>query len=197
MSAKRIFILNGHPGAVSLSRSLAEIYARAARAAGHEVRVVHLSELEFDADFGQGSFQDPKPLEPVLENVMRDLSWSNHFVLAMPMWWGGLPAKLKGLIDRSFLPGTTFDTRATTRLGMPSPLLTGRSARVIVTSDTPGWFQRLIYRNALIHQLRGQVLGFVGIRPARFTWFSGASHPAEGLVDRWARTVEGLGARAC
>ncbi|MGB3316699.1 MAG: NAD(P)H-dependent oxidoreductase [Albidovulum sp.] len=196
MQAKRIFILDGHPAATSLSRSFAEAYAKAARAAGHEVRMAHLSAMEFDADFGQGSFREWKPLEPVLETVMQDLSWSDHFVLAMPMWWGSLPAKLKGLIDRTFLPGTTFDTRVTNSIGMPAPLLTGRSARVIVTSDTPGWFQRLRYRNALIHQLRSQVLGFVGIRPARFTWFAGASQPGEGAVGRWAREVEGLGARA-
>ncbi|MCV2874142.1 NAD(P)H-dependent oxidoreductase [Defluviimonas sp. WL0050] len=196
MQAKRIFILDGHPAATSLSRGFAEAYANAAQAAGHEVRIAHLSDMEFDADFGQGNFKDWKPLEPVLEDVMQDLTWSDHFVLTMPMWWGSLPAKLKGLIDRTFLPGTTFDTRVTNMIGMPAPLLNGRSARVIVTSDTPGWFQRLKYRNALIHQLRGQVLGFVGIRPARFTWFAGASHPGEGAVGRWARAVEGLGARA-
>ena len=196
MQPKRIFILDGHPAATSLSRHFAEAYAASARAAGHDVRMTHLSDMEFDADFGKGGFGDWKPLEPALEKVMRDLSWSNHFVLAMPMWWGSLPAKLKGLIDRTFLPGTTFDTRVTDRLGLPAPLLTGRSARVIVTADTPGWFQRLRYRNALIHQLRGQILGFVGIRPARFTWFAGASHPGAGVVRRWARAVKGLGARA-
>ena len=44
MNKKRIFILNGHPAEVSLSKKLAETYADAAIAAGHEVRITHLND---------------------------------------------------------------------------------------------------------------------------------------------------------
>lgn len=196
MSRKNIFILDGHPGRTSLSRSFALAYAAAARLRGHEVRLRHLSELEFDDDFGGGGYARPKPLEPALEQVLADIEWSDHFVIAAPMWWGGLPARLKGLIDRVFLPGRAFDTRNTGLGGMPSPLLSGRTARVILTSDTPGWIMRLLYRRALIWQLKGQILGFVGFKPARVTWFAGASHPEPGKVERWIAQVERIGAAA-
>ncbi len=196
MYPKRIFILNGHPGQASLSRTFVETYARTANASGHDVRVVHLADLEFDMDFGNGGYDHPKEVEPALERVLSDLQWSEHLVLAMPMWWGGLPAKLKGLIDRAFLPGRTFDPRSKTTLGMPTPLLAGRSARVIVTTDTPGWFLRLMYKSALTYQLGGQILGFVGFKPARFTYLAGASHPKEGKVAQWISEVEKLGAAA-
>ena len=196
MTQKKIFILNGHPAETSLSRSLAETYAEAARTAGHEVRIAHLSHLDFDDDFGQGSYTDFKPLEPALEQVLENLEWSDHLVLTSPMWWGGLPARLKGLIDRTFIPGRTFDTRNLNFAGMPSPMLTGRTARVILTSDTPSWFMRLAYRRALIWQLKGQILGFVGFKPARFTWFSGASQPKPGHVEKWFEQVRLIGARA-
>lgn len=193
---KRIFLIDGHPAERSLSRSLVERYAQAARAAGHEVRVAHLHRLRFDPDYGQSGYTQPKTLEPDLERVLADLEWSEHLVLAAPMWWGGLPARLKGLLDRALLPGRSFDTRSTNWLGMPKPMLTGRSARVLLTSDTPGWFLRLAYRNALIWQLRGQVLGFVGIRPARFTHFSGASEARPAAVAGWLAQAERLGATA-
>ncbi len=196
MKQKKIFILDGHPAASSLSRSLAETYAQSARNAGHDVRVAHLSHLEFDEDFGQGSYTDFKPLEPALEDVLSNLEWSNHLVLVSPMWWGGLPARLKGLIDRTFVPGRTFDTHNLNYAGMPSPMLTGRTARVILTSDTPGWFMRIAYRRALIWQLKGQILGFVGFKPAKFTWFSGASHPKPGVVEKWMDKVRSIGAQA-
>ena len=46
----RILVLDGHPAPASLCRSLAQRYADAAREAGHELRVVHLHDLDFDAD---------------------------------------------------------------------------------------------------------------------------------------------------
>ena len=167
---------NIHPGRlpcrkqlVSQPRSLAETYAKSARNAGHDVRVAHLSHLEFDEDFGQGSYTDFKPLKPALENVLLNLKWSNHLVLTSPMWWGGLRARLRCLIDRIFIPGRTFDTRNLNYAGMPSPMLTGRTACAILTSDTPGWFMRIANRRALIWQLKGQILGFVGFKLVKFT----------------------------
>jgi NAD(P)H dehydrogenase (quinone) len=196
MTPKRIYILNGHPAESSLNRTLAETYAAAARDAGHEVRLTHLHGLSFDLDFGFGGYDNQKPLEVDLERVLDDIEWSQHVVLTTPMWWGGLPAKLKGLFDRAFLPGRTFNTRETDWMGMPKPMLSGRTGRVIMTSDTPGWFMRWIYHNAMLCQLRDQILGFVGIKPARFTHFSGASHPKPGVVKRWIAEVQGYGAVA-
>lgn len=121
--------------------------------------------------------------------MLEDIEWSDHVVLTTPMWWGGLPAKLKGLFDRAFQPGRVFDTE-NTRASMPLPLLTGRTARLILTSDTPSWFLRIAYRNAIFHQLRGQIFGFVGIKPLRITHFSAASHPSENTVRKWVKKVE-------
>jgi NAD(P)H dehydrogenase (quinone) len=195
MRTKRIFVIDGHPAGMSLSRAFAEKYAIEARNAGHEVRLLHIHDLEFDSDFGVSRFADAKPLEPGLERLVENIEWCEHFVLAAPMWWGGLPAKLKGVIDRALLPGRAFDTRVKPGT-MPKPMLGGRTARVILTSDTPGWVMRFIYRNALIWQLRRQILGFVGIRPSRFTWFAGASEPRPGVVEHWMAKVGKIGAAA-
>lgn len=196
MIQKRLYVLNGHPAASSLNKSLAEAYAASAREAGHEVRVTHIHDLEFDPDYGFAGYTNQKPLEDCLEQVLADIEWSNHVVLTTPMWWGGLPAKLKGLFDRAFLPGRTFDTRNTTLLGLPGPLLSGRTGRVILTSDTPGFFFRLAYNNALILQVKKQILEFVGIKPTRVTHFAGASYPKEGAVDKWLEKAKALGHRA-
>lgn len=192
---KRIFVLNGHPAARSLNRTLAETYASAARAAGHEVRLSHIGEMEFDLDYGFAGYAESKPLESALEGLLTDIEWSEHVVITAPMWWGSLPARLKGAIDRAFLPGRTFDTRVPAGK-MPKPMLSGRSARLILTADTPKWFLSLVYSSPIIHQLRGHILRFVGITPARVTYFAGASHPKKGRVERWIGKIERLGLSA-
>jgi putative NADPH-quinone reductase len=55
---------------------------------------------------------------------------------------------------------------------------------------------RLLYRNALVWQLRHQVLGFVGIRPVRLGWFAAASHARPATVQRWLAQARAWGARA-
>ncbi|GHH00652.1 NAD(P)H-dependent oxidoreductase [Pseudodonghicola xiamenensis] len=191
MSPKRILILNGHPAETSISRQIAQSYAQAAEQAGHSLRVTHLAGLSFDPDFGFGGYRRHKPLEPDLEQFLADLAWCDHFVLVTPMWWGGLPAKLKGLIDRSFLPGRTFDTRGK----LPKPLLKGRSGRVILTSDSPWWYFRLLHR-PLYWQLKRQILGFVGLKPVRISHFAQASHPTREAVEGWLADTRRLAGRA-
>ena len=191
----KVFLLNGHPGQDSISGQLVESYATAADSNGHEVRVQHLHAMQFDADHGAGGYGDVKPLESALEMFLQNLEWANHIVLATPMWWGGLPAKLKGLFDRALLPGRAFDTREIV-CGSPKPLFSGRSARVFVTSDTPGWAMSLLYKRSMFHQIRKQIFGFVGIRPTRITHFNAASHPAPETVNRWLQEAAHLGDQA-
>ena len=190
---QRIFILNGHPGPSSVSRQAMDRYAAAAIAAGHEVRLTQLQDLSFDPDRGKAGYSNPKPLEPELEQALENLEWCSHFVLAFPLWWGGFPAKLKGWIDRVFVNGRTFTTDRTTSIGLPAPLLTGRSARVLITSDTPRSFLWLAYRDAILRQLKGQILGFCGFKPVRITFFAPASHPKPGAVDTLLEKMDRLG----
>ncbi len=196
MSTRKILILNGHPGQTSLNKALAEAYLAAARQAGHELRYQDLSQMRFDMDYGEGGYQNAKALEPDLEQFLVDLEWAEHVVVTTPLWWGAIPAKLKGAFDRALLPGRAFDTRNTSFLGLPAPMLTGKTARVLLTSDTPSVLLRLFYGNAIKKILARQILGFVGIKPVRFTTFAPASHPVDSTVRHWLEKAAALGARA-
>lgn len=196
MSSKKIILINGHPGRSSLSKSLCNSYQNSASRSGHSVRYHDLSEMVFDADYGQSGYENPKPLEPDLDKLLSDIEWADHIVLATPLWWGAIPAKLKGAFDRAFLPGRAFDTRNRNALGVPKPMLTGKTARVLLTSDTPSFFLRLFYGNAIKKIISRQILGFVGVKPTRFSSFAPATDADSGKVEGWLRQVETLGAKA-
>lgn len=191
----RIFILNGHPAETSLNKAMSLSYARTAEAHGHDVRILHLHDLDFDIDYGYAGYTEVKPLEPDLNSFFNNLEWCEHFVMTTPMWWGGLPGKLKGLFDRALLPGKAFDTR-NTKMGMPAPMLKGRSGRVIVTADTPKFLMWLLYSNAMLRQTERQILGFIGLKPVKSSFFAAASHPKPTTVKRWLTQIEKLAAKA-
>lgn len=164
--SRRILVLSGHPNGQSFAAALANAYGDAAQQAGAEIRRHDLSAMAFDPDLPTG-YKTTPPLEADLQAFWDDLVWSQHFVLVHPLWWGGMPARLKGVFDRVLLPGTAFRYRKGNP--MPEKLLKGRSARLVLTSDTPDWFFRLAYGAAYLRQARGQVLGMVGFAPLRFS----------------------------
>ncbi len=193
--SRRILIADLHPARLSLSAALAQAYRDGALAAGHQVRIAQLSEMSFNPDLGQASFRNAPALEPDLETFREDLLWAEHVVLVTPMWWGGLPAKAKGLFDRTLLPGFAFDPRQR-RMGVPTPLLSGRTAHFMLTSDTPAWAFWLMYGRALKQQVHRQILSFVGLKTIRHTHFSPVEHSTPQIRARWLQDTRLLGSRA-
>jgi putative NADPH-quinone reductase len=191
--ASKVFILDGHPGAASFCGAIASAYEQGASANGKEVRVVRLSAADFDPDMRSG-YGEQRDLEPVLEDIKEALSWCDHFVVAHPLWWGGVPAKLKGVFDRVLLPG--FAYRYVKGKAFPVPLLKGRTAEVLVTSDTPAWYMRLVLRAPGFRVMRKQVLEFCGFRKVRFRMFSPLHGSSEADRGKWLEKARSLGMRA-
>jgi NAD(P)H dehydrogenase (quinone) len=84
------------------------------------------------------------------------------------MWWYGYPALMKGFIDRTFLPGITF--QPTQGKALPKKLLKGKTARIIITADTPKWYNFLIMKSPAINQFKKGTLEFCGISPVKATY---------------------------
>ncbi len=196
MTSKHILALNGHPADNSLSSGLITSYQKGAEQAGHKVRRHNLSDMSFDPDFGDGGYETSKPLEQELEKFLEDLKWCDHLVIATPLWWGGVPSKLKGLIDRTLLPGIAFDTRNKSLLGLPAPMLTGKTGSILLTSDTPTWALSLFYNAAVKKQMERQVLKFVGIQPKKFKNFAPATEAGEETAQKWLRSAHEMGLKA-
>ena len=190
---KRVAVIVGHPAADSWCGALADSYAAAARAGGHEVRMVHLAQLDFDPSLHEG-YRQIQALEPDLLAAQATVAWAEHVVIAYPIWWGSVPALLKGFLDRILLPGFAFKYRP--GKAFPEQLLRGRSAQLLVSMDTPPWYFRWVYRMPGIVQLKKTTLEFCGIAPVKVASFgplisSSSAQRASWLVNA-ARLADGL-----
>ena len=190
---KRILLVLGTPKTTSFCHVLAETYTQAARSKGHVVRQLRLGELQFDPILRSG-YDQGQSLEPDLLEAQRQIHWAEHLVFVYPVWWGGIPALLKGFFDRTFLPGFAFKYRSRSQLW--DKLLTGRTADLLVTMDTPAWYFRWIYGAPAHRQMTRTILGFCGIKTRRVAQFAPVRPSTETQRQRWLRKAEELGLSA-
>jgi putative NADPH-quinone reductase len=187
---KKILIINAHPLKDSFCASLAQSYKAGAEKSGANCKLVNLIDLEFDPIMRFG-YKKRMEMEPDLIQIQQDITEADHLVLVYPNWWATYPAQLKGLFDRAFAPGFAFKYRENSP--MWDKLLTGKSARMIVTMDTPGWFYSLIYKNAGHNAVKVGVLEFSGFKPVKVSAFSPIKSSTEEKRKKWLIEVQKLG----
>ena len=188
----QITVIVGHPRAGSYCEALGEAYAKGARAAGHEVTLIKLAELDFDPILRSGF--DPQPLEPDLVNAQDAIGQARHIVWIWPLWLGFPPAILKGFAERVLTEGFAFERLA----GPPyyRPLLKGRSARVIVTMQMPAWMFILMAGARAARTFSKQILNFIGIKPVRRTYLGMVDFVDDARRRKWLTEVEEMGRAA-
>jgi NAD(P)H dehydrogenase (quinone) len=119
----RVFIVHAHPEPASFNGAMTRTATAALRDAGHEVVVSDLYTMGFDPVSGRHNFtttSDPdyyrqqaeeayaamhEGFASDLQQEMDKLFWCDALILQFPLWWFGLPAILKGWIDRVFTSG--------------------------------------------------------------------------------------------
>jgi 1,4-dihydroxy-2-naphthoate octaprenyltransferase len=190
-AAMRCLLILAHPRRDSLSGALFDAYAEGARQAGAECRELILSEMHFDPDVHVLS-PEQQPLEPDLLRAQRDIHWAEHLVFVYPTWWGTFPALLKGFLDRVLIPGFAFHH---VTHGQWDKLLSGRTADLITTMDTPPLIYRFIYRAPGQQALVRATLGYCGIRSARIETFGPVISAAAGQRQQWLDRARSIRSR--
>ncbi|EAT59962.1 NAD(P)H-dependent oxidoreductase [Chlorobium ferrooxidans] len=191
--SRRILVIPGHPAMESFCGSLADAYVKGARAAGNEVQLIDLAKLSFDPILHNG-YNSIQPLEPDLLSAREAIKWAEHLVFVYPIWWGAMPALLKGFIDRIFLPGFAFKFRDGS--AMWDRLLSNRSAHLLVTMDTPIWYYKLVYRMPGHNQMKRTILEFCGIKPVKISSFGPVKNATPQKREQWIAKAYAYGNKA-
>jgi len=165
---KHILLISGNPEKKSLSSAILESYANGIDKSKAEVKKIYLGDLKFDPVLWNG-YSNLK-LEEDLKKSQEAISWADHVVFIFPVWWGSMPALLKGWLDRILLPGFAFKYYKGSPL--PERLLKGKTAHIIRTSGSP---TIISFIPEILDGLnwRFNILGFNGIRLIKTTHFSG------------------------
>jgi NAD(P)H dehydrogenase (quinone) len=187
---KKILIINGHPDKESFNFALANAYKKGALESGAEVKEINVCDLNFNPNL-QYAYRQRTELEPDLMDAQGKITWADHLVWIYPVWWGSMPAILKGFIDRVFLPGFAFQKRENSIWW--DKLLTNKSARIISTLDQPAWYYWLVFRQPSINAMKKLTLEFCGIKPVKTTYFGPIRLSKTDYRQNWLVKIEALG----
>lgn len=191
--SRRIFIWVAHPKQNSLCRGMADAYQTGVEAKGGEVRRIDLCDMRFDLNT-DGYGADATPLEPDLIAWQEAVAWADHILIVHPYWWGAMPTKAKAVIHRALAPGFAFKYH---RRGLGwDKLLTGKTADVMITSDTPPLLDTLLYWRPGRRVLINQILGFCGVKTRRALQFGSVKTAAPEKIRAWIDRARTLGVRA-
>lgn len=187
---KKVLLINGHPNPDSFNYALSDAYELGVKQHTTAIQRIDITKLTFDPNLKYG-YHKKQELEPDLVDAISKIKEADHIVWFFPMWWYGMPAMMKGFIDRTFLPGVTFKMHE--GKSFPEKLLKGKTGRIVVTADTPKWYNDWFMKNPAINQLKKGVLQFCGVKSIKVTYISVMKGSSSGFRSKWLKKLELLG----
>lgn len=185
-----ILIINGHPDKESYNHALAASYKAGALHSGAEVKEIVICNLAFNPNLAFG-YRKRTTLEPDLLKAQERIKWANHIVWVYPVWWGSVPALMKGFLDRVLLPGFAFKKREDSVWW--DKYLSGKTSRIICTMDQPTWYYRWINGKPSHTAMKKLTMNFIGIKQVRITSIGPLRLSKESFRTKWLNKVEKLG----
>ncbi len=188
----KILIINGHPDKESYNFELYRAYKKGAAKTGTAIEEIILTDLNFNPILKYG-YRVRTELEPDLLDAWNKILRSDHIVWIFPLWWGFMPALLKGFIDRVFLPELAFKYRTGSEI--VEKLLKGKTAHIICTLDYPVWYYKLVMAQSGIKAIRKMILSFCGIKTTRTTYIGPIRNSSNAFRKKKALMIQGLASR--
>lgn len=139
----RAVVVVVHPIGTSFTHSCAAAAVRGLESAGHGVTVLDLYALGFRpamTDAERHAYHGDNPIvDPLVGASVAAVQDAEMLVFVYPTWWSGLPAMLKGWLEKVMLPGVAFvfDDAGKVRPGL-------KNVRVIVGISSYGSPRRYV-----------------------------------------------------
>jgi putative NADPH-quinone reductase len=153
----RVLVVYCHPVPESFCASIRDTAVATLAEGGHEVRLLDLYAEGFDPVMGgeeRRRYNDGPPCDPALAPHIALLKWAEGILFIYPTWWYGLPAMLKGWLDRVWATDVVFRLPKG-KGGIESMMQHVGRLGVITVCGAPWWWSVLIGQPGRKTLLRG------------------------------------------
>ena len=190
--AKHITIIQGHPDPQGnhFGHALADAYAKGAEEAGHEVKRIAVAELDLPLLRSKEDWEKG-PFSHSIRQCQEAIGWADHLVIIYPLWLGTMPALLKAFLEQVFRPGFAISKALPNK--MWKKLLTGKTARIVVTMGMPAFLYRWYFRAHSLKSLERNILAFSGIGPIRASLIGMVEASDNSKREKWIEKIRAFG----
>lgn len=159
-----ITIVLAHPWHGSFNKAIVDTLVSKYKEEGKECQIIDLHKDKFNptyeekdlANYNKGITDDPIVLK--YQEMLKNTS---HLIFVFPIWWGTMPAILKGFFDKVMLLNFAFNYE-----NGWTPLLGIEKGTVITTSQSPTAMYRTVIEETFIPHIMG------GIGVSNVSWFN-------------------------
>ncbi len=154
-----VFVLICHQKLGSFCHAIAAAAIEELQAGGHEVVYHDLYAERFDAILPHEEIPKGAPLDSIIAQHCREVTAADGYIIVHPNWWAMPPAILKGWLDRVLRQGVGYQFGP----GGVEPLLGGKRAVVLTTSNTPRDDELRLYGDPLENLWKACIFSMCGV----------------------------------
>lgn len=184
-------IVYAHPRKESFNHAILETAVRGLRQKGHEVIVRDLYAIEF-----QPVISSSEILGGIGEDIEQEqeyLKWADVITFIYPIWWTGLPAIIKGYIERVFTYGFAYRYVNGEQMG----LMKGKKAVIINTQGkSHSQYAEMGMDKALLLTSDTGIFEYCGMEVLHHEVFESVPSSDEAVRLAWLKQIEEMTSKA-
>jgi NAD(P)H dehydrogenase (quinone) len=184
-------VIYAHPNEQSLNGQLKEVVVGHLARNRHEVKVRDLYRLNFNPVLSLEDMAGQR-IGKVNEDVKKEqdyIVWADCIIFIHPIWWTGLPAILKGYIDRVFSYGFAYRYDQ----GVQKGLLVGKQAVIINThGKSHTEYHDLGMDKALSLTSDKGIYTYCGLKVRQHFFFDKADRASAEIIEDWTNQIKFL-----
>lgn len=182
-------IVYAHPNSGSLNHFFKQTVLESLQESGEEIAVRDLNEINFNPVLSLEDMNGQR-MGTVADDVKTEqdfITWADRIVFIYPIWWTGMPAIMKGYIDRVFSYGFAYRYDQ----GIQKGLLTGKKTIIINShGKSNAEYEAMGMDKALILTSDTGIFTYSGLEIQQHFYFDKADRASADNISDWESQIQ-------
>lgn len=182
-------IVYAHPNSGSLNHFFKQTVLESLQESGEEIAIRDLNEINFNPVLSLEDMNGQR-MGTVADDVQTEqdfITWADRIIFIYPIWWTGMPAIMKGYIDRVFSYGFAYRYDQ----GVQKGLLTGKKTIIINSHGKSNpEYEAMGMDKALILTSDTGIFTYSGLEIQQHFYFDKADRASADNISDWESQIQ-------